>query len=293
MTYAVTHKAGIMEKPIKTLTGATITIDQLLQDRPLYLKFWASWCQPCREQMQHLQHTYETYGDRIHVLAINIYVNDNMENVSAIQQEFNLTVPTVIDSTGELAQAFDLVATPHHLLITQGGRVVHRGHDVTDELDNKIDLLANNPSVNLQAIPADHHEPNMALVDAMKKSQSILFFTSTWCDWYFKDTHPLSSNRCIMAQEAVNQLYKSNPSQKWMGVASRLWTGENDLREYQQRYSINHDFVIDTTNQAFFAFNIREIPTLLILNNGVEQFRTTDFEDLKKLESDILSITEK
>jgi thiol-disulfide isomerase/thioredoxin len=288
MTYAA--EIEIIKKPIKLLSGATVTLEKLLQKRPVYLKFWASWCQPCREQMPHLQHTFDTYGDRLDILAINLDVNDDIEHVTEIQRKFNLTVPIAIDSSGEFAQAFDLKATPYHLLLTQDGRVVFRGHEVTDKLENKIGLLANNPSVQLKDIPADHAEPNAALADAMKRNQTILLFTATWCDWYLKDTRPAISKRCIRAQEAVNELYKSLPSRKWMGVTSRLWTVEHDLQEYQQRYSINHDIVIDTTNEAFFAYNVKEIPTLLILNNGIEQFRTSDFNDLKMLKSAILSI---
>jgi hypothetical protein len=239
--------------------------------------------------MPHLQHTFDTYSDRLDILAINLDVNDDIHRVKAIQKEFDLTVPIGIDSSGELAQAFDLMATPYHLLLTEGGRVVFRGHEVTDELQNKIELLANNPSVSLEALPAIDAEPNMALVSALKKGRTILLLTATWCDWYLKDSSPVTSKRCIGAQEAVNQLYKLFPSHNWMGVASRLWTDKDDLQKYKERYSIKHDFVIDTTNEAFFTYRVKEIPTLLILNNGVEQFRTTDFNDIKMLESAIQS----
>ena len=45
----------------------------------VYLKFWATWCQPCREQMPHLQETYESFGDDIEVIAVNIDINDSAE----------------------------------------------------------------------------------------------------------------------------------------------------------------------------------------------------------------------
>jgi thiol-disulfide isomerase/thioredoxin len=290
MTYADVYTSGIMKKPIKLLSGTTVTLEKLLQERPVYLKFWASWCQPCREQMPHLQRTFENYSDRLHILAINLDVNDDVDSVKATQKEFDLTVPLAIDASGEMAQVFDLKGTPYHLLLTDRGRVVFRGHEVTDELENKLDLLANNPSVSLKAIAADHAEPNTALVDVMKKKQTILLFTATWCDWYFKDTRPAGSKRCIAAQQAVNELHKMFPQWNWMGVASRLWSAENDLQEYKKRFSINHDFVIDTTNEAFFRYKVKEIPTLLILNNGVEQFRITDFDNFKMLKSTLQSL---
>jgi hypothetical protein len=65
-------------------------------------------------------------------LAINPDVNGKIVNVTAIQKEFNLTVPIVIGTFVELSQAFHLMTTTYHLLLTQDGRIVFR----EDELSN-------------------------------------------------------------------------------------------------------------------------------------------------------------
>jgi thiol-disulfide isomerase/thioredoxin len=287
MTQATTYDSEILERPIELMTGGAVTLGKLLQEKPVYLKFWASWCQPCREQMPHLQQTFETYGDRIHVLAINLNMNDDVDSVKAIEKAFRLTVPIAIDTSGELAQAFDLMFTPYHLLLTQDGNVVFKGHEVSDELESKIGLLTSNPAISLEAMPNDTAKPNAVLAEALTKERTILFFSATWCDWYLKDSRPAISQQCTDAQRVVNELYEKFPNWNWMGVASRLWTKENDLQEYVKRYSVKHDFAIDTSNEAFFTYKVKDIPTLLILKHGIEQFRISDFTDLKAMASSI------
>jgi hypothetical protein len=56
--------------------------------------------------------------------------------------------------------------------------------------------------------PEYHTEAYSALVGAMEKSQMILLFTTTRCDWYVMDIRPAISKQCVVAYEAVNELYK-------------------------------------------------------------------------------------
>ena len=45
---------------LKTIDGKTIDLAKLYGRKPVYLKFWATWCVPCREQMPGFEHDYET-----------------------------------------------------------------------------------------------------------------------------------------------------------------------------------------------------------------------------------------
>lgn len=272
---------SVLEVPIKVHNGETVKLKDLVGKRPIYLKFWASWCVPCRAQMPHLEKVYQDYNDDLEVISVNIWINETEQALSATRDEFGLTVPIAIDKDGALAQAFDFVGTPYHILIDHQGDIVHKGYRADTELDRKIELLAARENPDLPAIaltPTASEDVN--IVDA-SEGVSVLLFTATWCDWYLKESRPSMSNACIQAQRNMNQIHEQLPDVALLGVASRLWTGENDLQEYIEKYEVSHPFKIDETNSAFLALEITTFPTMVVMNNGKEVLRTSDLESAK------------
>ena len=102
---------SIMELPITLASGKTVTLQQIKGSKPLYLKFWASYCRDCLQQMPHLQSLNQKYGDKIQIVAVNFGVNEEKNSVESIQKQFGLQMPIVIDNSGKLAKAFNLINT--------------------------------------------------------------------------------------------------------------------------------------------------------------------------------------
>ncbi len=271
--------------PIKTLDGNVVTLSQFKGKEPVYLKFWATWCQPCRKQMPHFQKVQLIYGKKIKVIAINLGVNDSIKLVKETQKEFGLTMPIAIDTSGALAQAFGLIGTPYHILIDKQGTIIHKGFEVSSKLDNKLASLSKNKFMKQLELPTKTAGINKlsTILNNIKDDNTILFFVATWCDWYLKDSRPDSSKQCITAQNTVNKLYKQFPDYNWVGVVSRLWTGEKELVKYTNKYNISHPLAIDTSNEVFYKYDVKQFPTLIILKNDKVVLRLTDFNNITKL----------
>lgn len=270
---------------ITTLDGKKITLNNYVGEKPVYLKFWASWCQPCREQMPHLQKTFEEYGDKIEMITVNLGINDSLEEIKLIQKEFSLTVPIAIDNSGKLSQAFNLTGTPYHILIDMKGNIVFEGNEASTQLDRTIKLLSESSASFLPSLSIDQTVVQSTLVDVHGKKLSALFFTSTWCDWYLEESRPSISKNCIEGQKQANILYKDNPEFNWIGIVSRLWTGDQELKEYKNKYQIEYSLVIDASDQEFITYHVKNFPTLILIQDGKEVFRTSDFSDASKLSS--------
>lgn len=267
------------ELTIKTINGKSFKLSDFIGKKPVYLKFWASWCQPCREQMPHLQHTFNEYGKTIKVIAINLGINDNVDSVVKTKKEFSLTVPITIDQNASLSQAYHLRATPYHVLLDKNGQVVYSGHDVSDKLNKALKSLASNTVKELPRVKLTSDNNRLSGLVDKGKNPTILFFSSAWCDWYLEKSRPKMSSNCINAQQLVSQLHKKYPQLNWQGVLSRLWTGDKELAKYREKYNIRYQLRVDQSNHTFFNHQITNFPTLVALVDGKEIFRIQNFSD--------------
>lgn len=272
------HDNELFNIELSKLTGESTTLAGFVSNKPVYLKFWASYCQPCREQMPHFQHVHQDYADSIDIISINLGRNEPIPTVVETIESFGLTMPTLIDGTGKLAQALDLRGTPYHVLIDTQGNIVFKGHDVTTQLDNTIKLLSASNSAVLPTVLIGEQLEKQSLV-SNQKGFSLLFFTATWCDWYLAERRPNIANNCIAGQQQANALYQQWPELNWLGVTSRLWTGDKELAEYKNKYQIAYPLAVDVSDQTFIDYQVQDFPTLLLIKEGQVLYRISDFSN--------------
>lgn len=121
-----------------TLDGEAVNIAELLGHNPIYLKFWATWCRYCVNELPHAQHVYDDYGDRIHMLTINVGINDSKKNIKELYEAEGITLPTVFDEDGAITSQYKVIGTPEHVLIGRDGTIKFRSFSATDELDQAL-----------------------------------------------------------------------------------------------------------------------------------------------------------
>jgi thiol-disulfide isomerase/thioredoxin len=271
---------AILELPITLTSGETVTLQQYKGSKPLYLKFWASYCRDCLQQMPHLQKLYQKYGDRIQIVAVNLGVNEDAESIESIQKRFDLQMPIAVDKSGKLAKAFNLIATPYHVLLDGGSNIVYAEYAAPKNLDKTIKLVAERHPLNV-AQSAPTSTGSAINLSSLEEKPTALFFVATWCDWYLKRSHPSVSRRCIDSQNQVNRLAAQYPQINWVGVVTRLWTEDKDVAEYRKRFKVKHSLMIDSTNSTFLAYDVKDFPTLVLLDRGKEVFRTRHIDAIK------------
>lgn len=273
----------LLNIPISLISGEQTSLAEYKGKKPVYLKFWATWCQPCRKEMPHFEHVQNEYGESIEVIGINLGVIDDLNAVKETIKEFSLTMPMAMDKNGDLAQAFRLVGTPYHLLFDRNMNLIHQGHQANESLDNKLALVSQTKAVDLLDVSLLSESASDINLTSNDGKMHALFFTATWCDWYLKDSRPEVSQNCSLAQENINDLSKQYPNIVWQGIISRLWTGDKDLLEYKKKYKIVHALEIDKSNGLFHQYSVKDLPTLILIKNGEVVARTTNFNDKEKI----------
>ena len=296
--------SGLLGSPaprrvLRTIDGQTIGLASLYGKKAVYLKFWATWCTPCRQQMPHFEHTFETAGPDLAVIAVNIGVSDSLEEVIKVRKEFALTMPIVIDD-GSLAAAFNLRVTPQHIVIGRSGRVEYVGHLADDRLNaalvaartsrpepgrsvkvvdvkdaRQLEVGGRLPDLAATTLDGGHFR----VLDPSDGRPTVLVFFMSSCESYLATRRPATAEACRQVREQVEGLAGSNPRVRWLGIASGVWTTEDELKAYRDRYRAPIPLTLDGSGVLFHAFHVRTIPTLVIADShGVIVRRVEGFD---------------
>ena len=267
---------------LKTIDGQTIDLASYYGKKPVYLKFWATWCVPCREQMPHLKHVYEQAGSDMAVIAVDVGFDDTVQDVRRSRSEMGLKMPIVFDD-GSIGEAFHLRVTPQHVVIGRDGRILYVGHEANAKLDAA--LLAARHSTSVGAIAAtkatqaaadDKQLPDLAVTTLSGSTfplhlaggnshPTVLVFMSPWCETYLAKSRPAVAASCRAAREQVTAL-SSDDHVRWLGIASGLWAGKDDLRAYQQEHHLGIPLTLDDSGELFRRFRVMHVPTLLVFD---------------------------
>ncbi len=268
---------------LKNQQSESFELSKIVGKKPVYLKFWATWCKPCMEQMPHFQHAYEQYGDTIETIAINIDLNDDPDAVAAVKKRFNLTMPIMTDDTGKVAQHYQFIGTPFHVLLDKTGKVIFQGHEADKALDNTLRLLSHDGVVEKTHLLDETHQQRAVALDIPTQGVKAVLFTATWCDWYLADTRPDMAKNCVAAQEQMNTLTKQGLDVE--ARISQLWTDQAAVTEYQSKFTVTHPLTIDYGNGLFINNKINKVPTLLVYKDGKIINRITDFSSPVNLQN--------
>jgi peroxiredoxin len=271
---------------IVTIDGNNIDLAQVYGKKPVYIKFWATWCVPCREQMPSFEDIYKKYGDKVQVIAVNTGISDNLRSVNAFRQKMGLTMPITIDD-GKLARAFNLRVTPQHLLIDKKGQFAYFGHKDDKEFHQALDKVVaekttdkpiNNPMLivkdsgykmgdsvaDLSFSTIDNKSVNFNFNTPISKAVGVVFF-GPWCEWYLEQTEPKTSKACTQVRELLEQKSKARDI-VWVTISTNLWSSVAELQDYRKSYQTTLPIVFDEKGELFKLFGVNQVPTIILID---------------------------
>jgi hypothetical protein len=250
--------------------------------------------------MPHFEHTYETAGPDLAVIAIDVGFNDSLDAIRDYQRKLGITMPIVLDD-GRAGAAFNLRVTPQHIVIGRDGRIQYVGHLADEHLDAALAAARSAPAAShaasraadapaIRQYQAGDMVPAKAprtidgrpfpLRDPQSQQPTMLVFLSPWCESYLETTRPAVSQNCRRMREQIAAL-NNESGVRWLGIASGLWAGKEDLLEYRKKYSVGIPLSLDASGDLFREFNVTEVPVALAVDKTGRILRRIEARELE------------
>jgi thiol-disulfide isomerase/thioredoxin len=123
---------------VHDLNGKPVNLGEYVGVKPMFLEFWATWCESCRHLMPHVQAAQKTYGSKVEFIGINVAVN---ETPAGVQQFMNAHAPgfrTLYDDEGNSTRAYQAPATSYVVVVDRSGKVAYTGIGGTQDFDGVL-----------------------------------------------------------------------------------------------------------------------------------------------------------
>lgn len=270
---------------LRTIDGQSIDLAEAYGRKPVYLKFWATWCIPCRQQMPGFESDFQEYRDRILTIAVNTGFNDSEDAIRQYRLRHGLSMPIAIDD-GSLGEALNLRVTPQHVVIGRSGRILYVGHEEDAGLRDAMERAIAEPPSGVAAAKyvqrrgygvgdmLKHVDQSLEKTAGFALSGSspdgkarVLMFFSPWCESYLKESRPEQAAACSRVRNQVNQLAAPG-GPRFVGISSGLWSSSKDLADYRASKALTIPVHLDADGRLFRSFGVREVPTLIVIDSS-------------------------
>ncbi|MEK7214279.1 MAG: TlpA disulfide reductase family protein [Chloroflexota bacterium] len=118
--YKFTAGMPAPEFTLQSLGGKPVSLSDY-RGKTVLVNFWATWCPPCRSEMPDMQRVAQDHPDDLVVLAVDL--QEAPEPVASFAKQFGLSFPILLDTKGDVSQAFGVQSLPSSFFIDPQGRI--------------------------------------------------------------------------------------------------------------------------------------------------------------------------
>ena len=129
---------------VRLLDGKQVRLSALLEEGPLLVSFWATWCAPCKKEMIFLEKFHQKYNENsFRVLAISTDSPKSMSKVKSYIRAKKYTFLVGIDPNQDIAKKMNALLMPTTLILNKDRKVswYHQGFIPGDENEIEAQIL--------------------------------------------------------------------------------------------------------------------------------------------------------
>lgn len=111
---------------LQNLDGEEVRLSELLQDGPVIVDFWATWCKPCVKAFPDLQEILDGYRHcGLEVLAVSVDGPRSSSRVKSLIASKGNTFEVLLDPAQKVAKKFHVTSVPRTVLIDTDRTIVY------------------------------------------------------------------------------------------------------------------------------------------------------------------------
>ncbi len=121
---------------VKNLQGKNVELSELLEQGPVLIDFWATWCKPCKRELPYIEELFEEYGDQgLSVLTVSIDQTRSLSKVKSYIKTHKYEFEVLLDPNSRLLKKMKGSTVPYLLIVSPEGErlFVHSGYRDGDE----------------------------------------------------------------------------------------------------------------------------------------------------------------
>ena len=144
VSIAAAQKSSAPDITLDELDGSVSKLSQYNRLGPVYLSFWALWCEPCKQELRALKNLYKDGEEKpFTILAINLDSPKSLAKVKAYAKSQGYPFPVVLDPNSQIFQSFNGQNLPFAVLLDKTGKTVttRTGYYPGDEAEIEKEIL--------------------------------------------------------------------------------------------------------------------------------------------------------
>jgi peroxiredoxin len=112
---------------VRDLDGTPVDLGRYLGKQPVFLEWWATWCEQCDALLPRVREARDELGDRVAFFGINVAVNQRPDRVRRYAETNQVPFRTLYDAEGESTRAYAAPTTSYVVIVDRTGRVAYTG----------------------------------------------------------------------------------------------------------------------------------------------------------------------
>jgi thiol-disulfide isomerase/thioredoxin len=129
---------------VNDLDGKPVDLAQYIGRKPVFLEFWATWCELCEQLLPRVRAAQATYGGQVEFIGVNVTVNQTPQRVRKYLDTHQPSFRTLYDDQGTSTRAYQVPTTSYVVIVDRSGRVAYTGTGGTQDFEGVLRRVTQN-----------------------------------------------------------------------------------------------------------------------------------------------------